>query len=135
MRSEWRSLPPGDGTSCGEEQDITDPEAAVLVAGRRRNANVHSVGSGPTACRITLPSPQRGSRLSRWQGGDFGLTMSGGSSEVRLRPPSFHFVHQVCLVVKRSTIDQVGSIALQVPEIMVGSEHAPVPMTNEGIAT
>ncbi len=34
MRSEWRSFPLGEITFLAEQQDITDPEAAVLVAGQ-----------------------------------------------------------------------------------------------------
>ena len=31
MRPEWRMLPLGDSHVLGEQQDITDPDAAMLV--------------------------------------------------------------------------------------------------------
>jgi len=46
--STWATI-----TFLGEQQDITDPEAAVLVAGRRRIANVLSASSRSTTCRVT----------------------------------------------------------------------------------
>jgi hypothetical protein len=52
-------------TFPGEQQDITDPEAAVLDTGRRRNANVLSASRRSTTCRVTPtrspagPSPSR----------------------------------------------------------------------------
>jgi hypothetical protein len=52
-----------------------------------------AVGRRPVGSR--LPSPQRGSRLSRWQGGGFRLGRSGRSREVRFRPPIFQPVHRV----------------------------------------
>ena len=39
--------------------------------------------------------------LARWRNSP---RESGGSTEIRLRPPSFQPVHQVCPVVERSTI-------------------------------
>jgi hypothetical protein len=43
MRSEWRSFPLATITLLGEQQDITDPEAAVLVVGQttERRCSVH----------------------------------------------------------------------------------------------
>jgi hypothetical protein len=35
MRSEWRSFPLATITFVGEQQDIIDPEAGVLVAGQK----------------------------------------------------------------------------------------------------
>ena len=69
MCSEWGSLRPlATITFFGEQQDITDPEAAVLDTGRRRNATVLSTSRRSTTCRVTPtrspagPSPSLGRR-------------------------------------------------------------------------
>ncbi len=84
-------------TFLGERQDITDPEAAVLVAGQttERQCSIrHQPVDDPSG--HTHLRPQRGSRLSRWQGGGFRLGGLLQSHGVRLRPPSFQPVRCAC---------------------------------------
>jgi hypothetical protein len=43
MRSEWRCSPLATITLLGEQQDITDPEPALLLPGRRPVGHAHRV--------------------------------------------------------------------------------------------
>ena len=87
-------------TFLGEPQDITDPDAAVLVAGKRTNPMFSPPAAGlrPVGHALLI--------LNRKVDYHVGTGRSGvvQFSEVRFRPPGSYFVLKPAFAVERTTI-------------------------------